>query len=37
MKKEDNERLCALAQKGDTKARDLLLKKQSGFHPQNRQ
>ena len=36
MKKQDNERLCTLAQKGDTEARDLLLK-QSGFHPQNRQ
>lgn len=26
MKKQDNERLCTLAQKGDTEARDLLLK-----------
>ena len=31
MKKEDNERLCALAQKGDTEARDLLLKNNLGF------
>lgn len=31
MKKQDNERLCALAQKGDTEARDLLLKNNMGF------
>ena len=31
MKKQDNERLCALAQKGDTEARDLLLKNNLGF------
>ena len=31
MKKQDNEQLCALAQKGDTEARDLLLKNNLGF------
>ena len=31
MKKQDNEQLCALAQKGDTEARDLLLKNNMGF------
>lgn len=31
MKKQDNERLCTLAQKGDTEARDLLLKNNLGF------
>ena len=31
MKKQDNEQLCALAQKGDTEARDPLLKNNLGF------
>ena len=31
MKKQDNEQLCALAHKGDTEARDLLLKNNLGF------
>ena len=30
-----NERLCKLAQAGDTTARDILLEKQSGLHPKN--
>ena len=31
MSKSSNEQLCALAQKGDTEARDLLLKNNLGF------